>query len=118
MKQNFKIPVYSHGVTLNEIPDKISLVINLGKCECHCEGCHSDYLWDTHECDEQTPEELLSLIKSYKSVTNTVLFMGGNRNHMDFEEFADSVLKPLHNLGINIGIYLGAWDAMDLFTAC
>ena len=44
--------------------------------------------------------------------------MGGNRNHMDFEEFADSVLKPLHNLGINIGIYLGAWDAMDLFTAC
>lgn len=118
MKQNFKIPVYSHGVTMNEIPDKISLVINLGKCECHCKGCHSDYLWDTYECDEQTPEELLSLIKSYKSVTNTVLFMGGNRNHMDFEEFAETVLKPLHNLGINIGIYLGAWDAMDLFTAC
>lgn len=66
MKQNFKIPVYAHGVTMNEIPDKISLVITLGKCECHCKGCHSDYLWDTHACEEQTPEELLSLIKSYR----------------------------------------------------
>ena len=37
---------------------------------------------------------------------------------MNFEEFAENVLKPIHDMGIHIGIYLGAWDAMDLHTAC
>lgn len=32
------------AVTLSEIPDEITLCINISNCPCHCKGCHSAYL--------------------------------------------------------------------------
>lgn len=34
------------AVTLSEIPDEITLCINISNCPCHCKGCHSAYLAD------------------------------------------------------------------------
>lgn len=31
-------------VTFREIPDEITLCINISGCPNHCEGCHSSYL--------------------------------------------------------------------------
>ena len=31
-------------VTFSEFPDEISLCINISRCPCHCEVCHSSYL--------------------------------------------------------------------------
>lgn len=31
-------------VVLREIPDEITLAINISNCPCHCKGCHSPYL--------------------------------------------------------------------------
>ena len=31
-------------VTFAEVPDEISLCINISNCPNHCEGCHSPYL--------------------------------------------------------------------------
>ena len=117
MKQSFRVPVYDYGITLTEIPDEISLYFNLGNCECHCKGCHSDYLWDTQlNTPSWTVNEILSVVKKYHKDITAVVFMGGNRNHMDFEEFAEKVLKPVSSYA-DVGLYLGAWDANDLFTA-
>lgn len=32
------------AVTLSEIPDEITLCINISNCPCYCKGCHSAYL--------------------------------------------------------------------------
>lgn len=32
-------------VVFQEIPDEVTLAVNLSQCPCHCPGCHSDYLW-------------------------------------------------------------------------
>lgn len=31
-------------VTFSEVPDEISLCINISNCPCHCKNCHSSYL--------------------------------------------------------------------------
>lgn len=31
-------------VTFAEVPDEITLCINISNCPCHCKGCHSAYL--------------------------------------------------------------------------
>lgn len=64
----------------------------------------------------KTVDEILSIVKKYKDDVTAIVFMGGNRNGMDFEEFADKVLKPVSEF-MDIGIYMGAWDANDLFVA-
>ena len=34
------------GIVFQEIPDEVTLAINISNCPCHCPGCHSRYLWD------------------------------------------------------------------------
>ena len=41
---NYTYPVVTTGVTLTELPDKISLFIEMGQCYNNCKGCHSDHL--------------------------------------------------------------------------
>ena len=31
-------------VSFQEVPDEISLCINISNCPCHCQECHSPYL--------------------------------------------------------------------------
>ena len=33
-------------VTFSEVPDEISLCIEISNCKCHCKNCHSPYLPD------------------------------------------------------------------------
>ena len=65
-------------VVMAEVPDEISLAINLSNCPHHCEGCHSPWLWE----DEGTlldKGEFLSLLKKNDGIT-CVLFMGGDND--------------------------------------
>ena len=34
------------GVVFQEIPDEVTLAINISNCPCRCPGCHSHYLWE------------------------------------------------------------------------
>lgn len=63
-------------VSFQEVPDEISLCINISNCPCHCKGCHSAYLAE----DIGNPLgywSLNHLIKSNKGIT-CVCFMGGD----------------------------------------
>ena len=62
-------------VVLSEIPDEITLAINISNCPYHCEGCHSPHLWRDIGT-VVTPMELINLINANKGIT-CVAFMGG-----------------------------------------
>lgn len=64
-----------YEVVLREIPDEITLAINISNCPYHCEGCHSPHLWKDIGV-VVTPMELVSLIDFNKGIT-CVAFMGG-----------------------------------------
>lgn len=63
-------------VTFSEIPDEITLCINISNCPCNCKGCHSSYLAkDIGE--ELTCSRLEELLQANKGIT-CVSFMGGD----------------------------------------
>ena len=69
--------IYSE-VTFREIPDEITLCINISNCPFKCKGCHSKELWEDIGT-ELTIEELNRLLSKNKGVT-CVSFMGGDKD--------------------------------------
>ena len=55
------IKYYNSMVVFEEIPNEITLAINITNCPCHCKGCHSKFLWEDIGT-ELTFEELDRLI--------------------------------------------------------
>ena len=58
---------YNAMVVFEEIPDEITLAINITNCPCKCPGCHSKFLWDDNGT-ELTVEVLHKLIKENRSL--------------------------------------------------
>lgn len=63
-------------VVLAEVPDEISLAINLSNCPHRCPGCHSPYLQE-NKGDELTFDVAKKLIDKNCGIT-CVVFMGGD----------------------------------------
>lgn len=76
-------------VVFSEIPDEITLAINISNCPCHCKGCHSPYL--AKDIGEKlTAYSLLKLIKENKGIT-CVSIMGGDSEPREVEYFSKLV---------------------------
>lgn len=65
-------------VSFSEVPDEISLCINISGCPNNCEGCHSSYLREDIGT-ELTDFNLKELINSNSGIT-CVCFMGGDQD--------------------------------------
>ena len=77
------------AVTFSEVPDEITLCINISNCPCHCEGCHSSYLAG----DIGKPldwSSLNALIHINHGIT-CVAFMGGDADPKQVNELARHV---------------------------
>lgn len=70
---------YDTAVVLQEIPDEISLAINITSCPNNCKNCHSPWLREDIGTD-LTYYNILDEIKKHKGIS-CVLFMGGDRCH-------------------------------------
>lgn len=69
---------YAHyDVVFQEIPDEVTLAINISNCPNRCMGCHSPSLMDDIG-EELTEEVLISLISKYSSSITCICFMGGD----------------------------------------
>ena len=68
---------YNYDIVFQEVPDEVSLAINITGCPNHCEGCHSPHLWQDIG-EPLTEEALISLIAKYESLITCVCLMGGD----------------------------------------
>lgn len=73
-------------ITFSEVPDEITLCINISNCPCHCKGCHSPYLAEDIG-EELTDSLLVSLIRKHEGIT-CVCFMGGDSNPANINSLA------------------------------
>lgn len=90
-------------ITFSEVPDEITLCINISNCPCHCKGCHSPYLAE----DIGEPLNRVSiakLIEENKGIT-CVCFMGGDSNPTVIEALA--IIVKNHYPKLRVAWYSG-----------
>ena len=96
------VKYYNAMVVFEEIPDEITLAINITNCPCHCKGCHSEFLWEDKGI-LLTSEELDLLIDKNGGIT-TVCFMGGDAEPEVINVLAEYVHEIKH---LKVGWYSG-----------
>ena len=90
-------------VTFSEIPDEITLCINISNCPCHCINCHSSYL--AEDIGEPLDlQHLTNLIDSNKGIT-CVCIMGGDANPSEIDDIAQDIKEYYPEL--KVGWYSG-----------
>lgn len=102
-------------VVFQEIPDEITLAINISNCPCHCPGCHSSYLaedigkeltwsgWSTKDSDS-----LFDLIKKHRGIT-CVAFMGGDSDPRSINSLAEKIKWT----NSNVQPYVKEWNGEE-----
>ena len=78
-------------VVFSEIPDEITLAINLSNCPCHCPGCHSSYLAEDIG-KVLTYYRIEKLLEQNKGVT-AICFMGGDNDPKLINHYARLIKK-------------------------
>lgn len=98
------------GIVFQEIPDEVTLSVNISNCPCHCKGCHSKYLWkDTGAL--LTTEAIDGLMRKYGHDITCLCFMGGDAEPDGVSSLAVYVKKAYPD--INVGWYSGRTDAVS-----
>lgn len=74
-------------VVFQEIPDEVTLALNLSCCPNRCPGCHSPQLWEDigEPLDETT---LRNLLRRYEGLITCVCFMGGDNDPSEVARLA------------------------------
>ncbi len=78
---------YSYDIVCQEIPDEISLAVNISCCPNRCPGCHSPWLWE-EAGEDMTEDMLLSLISGYSAAITCFCFMGGDAEPSEVERLS------------------------------
>lgn len=92
------------GIVFQEIPDEMTLAINISNCPCHCPGCHSNYLWQDIG-EPLTPLVLEKFIQKYDGDITCVCFMGGDAEPKAVNQLARYIHDNHPNL--KVGWYSG-----------
>lgn len=67
-----------YTIVMQEVPNEISLAINISGCPYKCKGCHSQYLWD--DIGSYLTDDIEDLLDMYDDMISCVCFMGGDQN--------------------------------------
>lgn len=84
----------NESIVFQEVPDEVTLAVNISNCPCRCPGCHSKYLWGDVG-DELTHELLEKMIIKYDNAITCIAFMGGDATINDLNDLA-IYLKNIH----------------------
>lgn len=87
---------HSTYIGFREIPDEISLCINLTNCPNNCKGCHSPWLLEDIGIP-LTYNEILNLIKINKGIS-CICFMGGDKEPWEVKRLALLIKEEFENL--------------------
>lgn len=98
---NKRLKYLGYSIVFQEVPDEVTLVINISGCPHKCEGCHSKYLWEYE--GNYISDDLAKLIQQYDGLITCVCFMGGDQN---LEELATLALM-VSNYNLKSALYSG-----------
>lgn len=97
---------YNYDIVFQEVPDEVSLAINITNCPNRCPDCHSRHLWE-NVGEELTENELNRLVQRYQGDITCVCIMGGDASKYEVEQMAHYIKR---NLGLKVAWYSGRND--------
>ncbi|WP_036858906.1 MULTISPECIES: anaerobic ribonucleoside-triphosphate reductase activating protein [Prevotellaceae] len=92
------------GIVFQEIPDEVTLAINISNCPCRCPGCHSQYLWQNIG-EPLTPIAISSMIERFGNSITCICLMGGDAEPSSINMLARYIHK-MHK-GYKVAWYSG-----------
>lgn len=103
-----------YDVVFQEIPDEVTLAINISNCPNHCVGCHSAYLMQNvgEALDESALETLL---EKYGRNITCLCFMGGDAEPQEVAKLAH-YLKVQKQNKYKVGWYSGKNELPESFS--
>ena len=117
-KTDYTYPVVSYAVSMQDIPDHIAFVINIGNCIQGCVGCHSKDTMGYY--DRESPKEvpLKNVIKKASKVhklgATVCCIMGGTTNYGVTRESLTALINALALIfEEGVGLYSGSDNAID-----
>ena len=87
----------NYDITFQEIPDEITLCINISNCPCHCIGCHSSYLAEDIG-EKLTLDKIYKLIENNEGIT-CICFMGGDSSPKEIDMLTRCI-KDLYDIKV------------------
>lgn len=108
-----RLKYVGYAITFQEVPDEISLVFNISGCPYHCDGCHSQFLWEY--IGNYLLDDIEHVIDKYKEYITCVCFMGGDQNKNDLIKALKICREKYH---FRTCLYTGSNDSeylKDLF---
>jgi len=98
------------SVVFSEIPDEITLAINISNCQNNCAGCHSAYLKENIG-EELTEEKIDELIKKNYGIT-CICFMGEGNDQQSLFKLLSYIKE---HKGLKIALYSGRVQVEEAF---
>ena len=78
---------FNYDIVFQEIPDEVTLAVNITNCPNRCPGCHSQFLWA--DIGEVLNEEAVQvIIGEYGDAITCFSFMGGDNDPQEVERLA------------------------------
>ncbi|MDR1594161.1 MAG: anaerobic ribonucleoside-triphosphate reductase activating protein [Prevotellaceae bacterium] len=99
----------NYDIVFQEIPNEVTLALNISNCPNRCEGCHSPYLME----DAGTilnENSLAGLLERYGNAVTCVCFMGGDSSPQDVGQLAAFLQQ---NYSVKTGWYSGKNNIPD-----
>ncbi|MDR1340244.1 MAG: anaerobic ribonucleoside-triphosphate reductase activating protein [Prevotellaceae bacterium] len=93
----------SYDIVFQEIPDEITLAVNISNCPNRCKGCHSPHLMEDRG-EMLDAGVIADLLERYGNAITCFCFMGGDASPLEIECLAAFVRK---NYGVKIAWYSG-----------
>lgn len=91
-----------YSIVFQEVPDEISLAINVSGCPYRCEDCHSPNLQEYE--GEYLLQDFGKILDEYEDRITCVCFMGGDQNPIELIELCDMA----HERDLNTCLYTGS----------
>ena len=107
---NNKLKYLGYSVVFQEVPDEVTLVINVSGCPHKCVGCHSKYLWEYN--GNYVSDDLNYLIEKYESLVTCICFMGGDQNQVELA----NLLVKIKQHKLKTALYTGIDSMSNLNT--
>lgn len=96
-------------VVFEEIPDKVSLALNITNCANNCPGCHSPEL--ALDMGQELTEDTIDRLINENAGANCFLFMGEGRDYKRLLDLAMYIKEKYPYMAV--GVYSGRDEVED-----